>query len=163
MASITVPTTRPTLSVKLLAGGIVAGMVMGMWQMILQAVIPNGGGLWSPLVYIAATILRGLQTVATPVPFNLLAVILGLMGHMMNSIIFGLIFAFLIAPRIRSLAGRVVAGLIYGVVIYVVMWFAVVPLVDPVMLRLNAFAFLLGHMMWGIALGLVNHWVSAKG
>jgi len=162
MASITIPNTRPSFSVKLLAGGFVAGMVMGMWQMILQAVIPNGGGLWSPLVYIAATLLRGLQNVATPVAFNLLAVILGLMGHMINSLIFGLIFALLIAPRIRSFAGQVVTGLIYGVVIYVVMWFAIVPLVDPVMLRLNALAFLLGHMMWGIALGLVNHWASAK-
>ena len=47
-------------------------------------------------------------------------------------------------------------------VIYLVMWFVVLPLVDPVMLNLNAFVFLLGHVMWGIALGAINHWATAN-
>ena len=162
MSTTTATVTRQTFSLNLLAGGLVASVVMGMWQMILEAVLPHGAGFWAPIVYIAATLLRGLQSVATPVPFDLLGVILGLMGHMMNSVIFGLIFAFLIAPRAKSLGGQIVAGVVYGVVIYLVMWFAVLPAVDPVMLHLNAFVFLLGHMMWGVALGAVNHWATAK-
>lgn len=162
MSSASVPTTRPSFSVKLLAGGLVASLVLGMWEMILEAVLASGDGFWAPVVYIAATILRDLQSVSAPVAFNLPGVILGLMGHMMNSVILGLIFAFLIAPRVRSLIGQVVAGVIYGVVIYGVMWFVVLPLIDPVMLNLNAVVFLIGHMMWGIALGLVNYWVATK-
>ncbi|MBI1802655.1 MAG: hypothetical protein HYR71_13600 [Chloroflexi bacterium] len=158
----TTPTARPAFSPKLLAGGFVAGMVMGMWQMVLEAILPNGGGFWSPLVYIAATIFRGFQTVTAPVPFDLLGVIAGLMGHMMNSIIFGLIFAGFIAPRTRTLMGKVIAGIVYGVIIYAVMWLAVVPIFDPVMLRLNAPVFFLGHMMFGAALGLVSHWMAEK-
>jgi len=160
MTSIPTFTARPALSLRLLAAGLVASLVMGMWQMILEAII--GAGFWSPVVYIAATILRGLQSIAVPVPFHLLGVILGLMGHMMNSVIFGLIFAYLIAPRLKSLGRQIVAGVIYGVVIYAVMWFVVVPLVDPVMLNLNAFVFFLGHMMWGVALGAINHWAAAR-
>jgi uncharacterized membrane protein YagU involved in acid resistance len=55
-----------------------------------------------------------------------------------------------------------VAGLVYGVVVYVVMWFIILPLLDPVMLNLNAFVFFLGHMMWGVALALVNYRATAK-
>ena len=160
MTSIPAYTARPSLSLKLLAAGLVASVVMGMWQMILEAII--GDGFWSPVVYIAATILRGLQSITAPVPFHLLGVILGLMGHMMNSVIFGLIFAYLIAPRVKSLVGQIFAGIVYGVVIYAVMWFVVVPLVDPVLLNLNAFVFFLGHMMWGVALGAINHWAAAR-
>lgn len=156
----TTTAARPPFSLKLLVPGLIASLVLGMWVMILEAIV--GDGFWSPVVYIAATVLRGLQTVTAPVAFNLLGVILGLMGHMMNSVVFGLIFAYLIAPRAKSLVGQIVAGMVYGVVIYLAMWFVVVPLVDPVMLNLNAFVFLLGHMMWGIALGLVNHWTTAR-
>ncbi|MBI3760837.1 MAG: hypothetical protein HY260_03115 [Chloroflexi bacterium] len=156
----TTTTARPSFSVKLLIAGLVASLVLGMWEMILEAIV--GDGFWSPVVYIAATVLRGLQTVTAPVAFNLLGVVLGLMGHMMNSVIFGLIFAYLIAPRAKSLVGQIVAGMVYGVVIYLVMWFVVLPLVDPVMLNLNAFIFLLGHAMWGIALGAINYWATAK-
>ncbi len=161
MTNTTVSTIRPSFSLKLLAGGIVASLVIAMWEMIVEAIIPAGNGFWSPVVYIGATVARDLQSVSAPVPFHLLGVILGLIGHMMNSIIFGLIFAYLIAPRARSLGGQIVAGLIYGVVIYLVMWFVALPLVDPVMLNLNAIVFLLGHMMWGVALGFINHRVTS--
>jgi len=162
MTSTTIRAARRPFPLSLLAGGLVASIVMGMWQMILEAVIPGGAGFWSPPVLIAATILRDLQTVSVPVPFHSLGVILGLMGHMMNSVIFGLIFAFLIAPRARSLIGQAVAGMVFGAAIYVVMWFAVVPLVDPVMAHLNPLIFFLGHLMYGLTLGLVNHWATPK-
>lgn len=141
-------------------GGLVASMVMGMWEMVLEQFI--GNGFWSPVVYIAATILRDLQNVTTPVPFEIVPVVLGLMGHMMNSVILGIIFA-LIAPRLTgSQSGLVGLGAVYGVLVFLVMWFVVVPVVDPVMLRLNFLVFLLGHMMWGIGLGLVLGWTASS-
>ena len=162
MASTTVSATRPTISAKLLGAGLIASLVMGMWEMIVEAIIPNGAGFWSAPVYIAATIFRNLQSVARPVPFDALGVVAGLMGHMMNSVIFGLIFAFVIAPRFKSLVVQWVAGMVYGMVVFAMMWFVIVPLVDPVMLNLNAVVFLLGHLMWGVALGGLNHWATAK-
>lgn len=156
MSSTAVPAARPSFSNRLLAGGLIASAVMAMWQMIAEAVLPSGAGFWSPPVYIAATVLRSLQNVPRPVPFDLLGVIVGMMGHMMNSIVFGLISAFLIAPRLRSRGGQVVAGAIYGIAIYLLMWYLVVPLADPVMLNQNAFAFFLAHVLWGAALGWVN-------
>jgi len=105
-------------------------------------------------------VIRNLQNVAPPVPFDLTGVVVGLMGHMMTSIIFGLIFTFLIAPRLRTLGSQVIVGMIYGAAIFVVTWLIVVPAVDPVMRRLNGLAFLIGHLMFGVALGAVNYWVT---
>ncbi len=156
----TTAVARPSFSAKLLVAGLVASLVMGMWEMILEAVV--GDGFWAPVVYIGATILRSLQSVTAPVPFHRLGVVLGLMGHMMNSALLGLLFATLIAPRLRSLGGQIAAGVIYGVVIFGVTWLVILPLVDPVMLNLNAFVFLLGHMMWGVALGAINHRLTAR-
>jgi uncharacterized membrane protein YagU involved in acid resistance len=162
MATATYPAARSGFSIRWLAGGFIGGMVMAMWEMIVEAIIPNGAGFWAAPTYIGATILRNLQTLPKPVPFDALGLFAGLMGHMMNSIIFGLIFVWLIAPRFKSLAGQVVAGLMYGVVVFIVMWLVVVPVVDPVMANLNTVVFLLGHMMYGIALGAVNYRLTAR-
>ncbi|OGO70660.1 MAG: hypothetical protein A2Z37_00770 [Chloroflexi bacterium RBG_19FT_COMBO_62_14] len=153
MTSTTVSVARPSLSWRVLIPGLVASLVLGMWQMIAEALIPTGAGLWSPPIYIAATILRDLQGAGSPAAFNLLGVVLGLMGHMMNSVILGLIFAFLIGPRLSSLGSQVLGGVVYGTAIFLMMWFLILPIFDPVMLNLNAAVFFLGHMMWGAALG----------
>ena len=146
----------PSLSWKLLVAGLIASMVMAMWEMVVEAIIPGGAGFWAAPVMIAATVLRGLQNVATPVPFDLIGVVVGMMGHMMNSVILAIVFAFWIAPRIPSLIGQIIAGMTYGIVIFAVMWYAVLPVIDPVMLKLNGFVFLLAHAMWGGALGWIN-------
>jgi len=159
-ATITVSTSRAALLLKLLAAGLVASMVFAMWEMIIEAFI--GAGFWATPVYIGATVLRDLQNVGMPVPFNLLGVILGLMGHVGNGAIFAFIFAFLIAPRVGSLIGRIGVGVGYGAVVFLLTWFVILPLIDPVMLNLNAVVFFLGYIIWGITLGGLNYWATAK-
>jgi len=119
--------------------------------MVVEAVA--GDGFWAPVVYIGATVLRGLQSVQPPVGLHLGGVVLGLMGHMMNSVILALVFSALIARRFAGRGSLVVGGAVYGLVVYFVMWYVVVPVVDPVMLNLNAAVFALGHIMWGAVLG----------
>ena len=80
------------------------------------------------------------------------------MGHMMNSVILGVVFALLIAPRLRARNALLAAGVVYGAAIFVVMWFGIVPLVDPVMLKLNGLAFAVAHVMWGAVLGAALAW-----
>ncbi len=160
MNALTERANVPSLSRKLLIAGLIASMVMAMWEMVVEAIIPGGAGFWAAPVMIAATVLRDLQNVATPVPFSLIGVVVGMMGHMMNSVILAIVFAFWIAPRIPSLVGQIIAGMMYGIVIYVVMWYAVLPVIDPVMLRLNAVVFLIAHVMWGGALGWINRTTS---
>ncbi|CAG0946349.1 hypothetical protein ANRL1_02929 [Anaerolineae bacterium] len=162
MSTASLSTTRTILSFKLLGAGLIASLVMGMWEMMVEAIIPNGAGFWSAPTYIAATLFRNLQTVARPVSFDAVAVMAGLMGHMMNSVIFGLIFVLVIAPRFKSLIAQAGAGMMYGAVVFAAMWFVALPIIDPVMLNLNAVVFFLGHLMWGVALGALNYRFGAK-
>lgn len=138
---------------RVLVAGIAASVVMGMIEMVYEAVA--GDGFWSPMIYIGATVLRGLQSVQIPVSFNFWGVVLGLMGHMMNSIIFGLIFASFFSRNLRSRGALATRGAIYALVIFFAMWYLVLPVVDPVMLNLNATVFAIAHVMWGAVLGLL--------
>ncbi len=152
------------------ASGLIAGMVYGMWTMIVEAILASGNfvaGLFSPVVYIAATVLGGFGNpnfypARQLPPADPVAIVLGLMGHMMNSVIFGLIFFAIVGSVARTSTTRVVAGLVYGVAIFALMWYVALPILDPVMLRVNYPGFLAGHMMYGIALGLLANWKRAS-
>lgn len=138
---------------RVLGAGLVASLVMGMVEMMYEAM--GGAGFWSPVVFIAATVLRNLQSVPVPVPFMMMPVVLGLMGHMMNSMILGLVFGWIASRSGMSRGALVGVGVLYALAIFVIMWYLVVPAIDPVMLKLNGVVFAIAHMMWGAALGLL--------
>lgn len=150
-------------------GGLIAGMALGMWTMIVEAILHTGesflAGLFSPVIYIAATVLGGFGNpsfypAGKLPPLDPLAIVLGLMGHMMNSVVLALIFFAILSRVVQMHRARLVlvAGLVYGLVIFAVMWYAVLPIVDPVMQRVNPLAFLAGHLMYGIGLGVTANW-----
>ena len=92
--------------------------------------------------------------------FQIAPFIVGLAGHMMNSIIFGLIFlAIAVALKLRGVAA-VVVGMLYGIVVYIAMYW----LVSRNLLSGTSGSFLnsnpewswiLGHLMFGAVLGLL--------
>lgn len=136
---------------RIIVAGLIASVVMGMLEMVFEALA--GDGFWSPVTYIGATVLRGLQSLRPPVGFHFGGVVLGLMGHMMNSAILGLVFTAVVARRIAARGSLIISGAVYGLVVFLVMWNAIVPAVDAVMLNLNAPFFAFSHIMWGAALG----------
>ncbi len=139
----------------ILIGGLVASLVFAMWEMIVEALLPSGAGFFGPPIAIGATLVRDVQGAPNPLPFNLLGLVLGLAGHMMNSVILGGIFGLIVARRSLTAPALIVAGMVWGILVYAVMWYVVVPAIDPVMLNLNALVFLAGHVMWGAALGVL--------
>jgi len=92
--------------------------------------------------------------------FQIAPFIIGLMGHMVNSIILGLIFlAIASALRLRGIA-VVVVGMIYGIVVYAVMYSLVLRNLlsgtSASFLSSNPeWSWVLGHLMFGAALGLL--------
>lgn len=146
-------------------GGLTGGIVFAMWEMIVEGIrsISLGGSFWGSLSthtgfwaapqFIGATVIRSLQTGHNP-NFNLVPFILGLMGHMMNSIILGLIFVAFAYAITRSLGGLLILGMMYGAVVFAVMWWLVVPAVDPAMQQVSGILFFIGHLMFGGVLGL---------
>ncbi|MEX2031541.1 MAG: hypothetical protein WEA81_01615 [Dehalococcoidia bacterium] len=138
-----------------LVGGIVASLVIAMWEMIVEGVLPGGAGFFGPPIAIGASVVRELQGSPNPIPFDLAALVLGLAGHMMNSVILAAAFGVAVGRRGLGTSTLVAAGIVWGVLVFAAMWFVIVPAVDPLVLNLNWIAFLVGHVMWGAALGLL--------
>jgi hypothetical protein len=146
------------LSKMILMAGLIASIAMAMVEMIYEGLW--GVGFWSAPVFIAATVLRGVQHVALPVAFAAWPVILGLMGHMMNSVLLGVLFVALFSSRLASRGASIVAGMAYALLVFFLMWFFVLPLIDPVMLNLNPYVFALAHLVWGMVIGYMVFQVS---
>jgi len=141
---------------RLLLVGLIAGMVYGMMEMVIEAVI--GHGFWSPLRYIASVFTLGKDTDPS---FSLVPVVVGLMGHMMNSAIFGLLFAQLVSRPLRTPAALVIGSMVYAAAIFVTMWFVVLPLINPAMKLVNGAGFLASHLMFGLVLGAGIAWLRS--
>ena len=138
---------------KIIIAGLVSSIAMAMMEMIYEGLL--GVGFWSAPVFIAATILRDLQVVALPVIFTLVPVVLGMMGHMMNSIILSFLFVLLLGRSLYSPLSGAVVGTLYALALFLMMWFIILPFINPVMLNLNPVVFALSHMIWGAVLGAI--------
>jgi hypothetical protein len=139
----------------ILIGGIAASLVVAMWEMILEAILPDGAGLFGPPIAIGATVVRDLQGSLNPIQFDLTALVIGLGGHMMNSVILAVAFGLAVGRRGLGATALLITGIAWGAVVFGAMWFVVVPAIDPLVHNLNSVVFLVGHMMWGAALGLL--------
>lgn len=138
---------------KVLIAGLVASIAMAMMEMMYEGLF--GVGFWSAPIFIAATVLRDLQAVAVPVLFNLMAVVLGIMGHMMNSVVLAFVFVALLGRFVSTRMMGAVVGALYALAVFLMMWFIVLPFIDPVMLHLNPLVFALSHMIWGAVFGIM--------
>ena len=129
------------------AAGIIGGMLMAMAMMIATAA--GGMGFLAPLRLIAATFFgQDAMTGAGPL-------VVGLMVHMMNSIVFGLIFAALAGRRLPPLQA-VMAGVAFGIAIWAAMTFMGLPLVNPMMrerVAMMPVPWFVAHVAFGMGLG----------
>ena len=135
------------------AAGLIAGLVFAMWAMIVGIFTSN---LWAPPQGIGQALGIGHQGH----DFQIAPFIIGLMGHMVNSIILGLIFlAIASGLRLRGFA-VVVVGMIYGIVVYAILYSLVLRNLlsgtSGSFLSSNPeWSWVLGHLMFGAALGLL--------
>lgn len=134
--------------------GMAGGVVMAMWSMIVLWL--TGVGFWSPLNLIAHTVWRGAPLGAT---FSGGALVLGLVIHMMMSMILGMVLA--VGVRTVAQLGRnpvtlAMTGMAFGIVVWVVMQYGVWKAVDPAAAPLfTPWVFAVGHLMFGAATALV--------
>jgi hypothetical protein len=146
--------TRATPFNKRAVGGVLvaamaAGMMMGMLQMLVEAV--SGHGFWAPLRYIASVFTRGADTDAG---FSAGPVLVGLAGHMMISVILGTIFAIVVWKLTRNPIVLAILGMMWGALVYAFMWWGVTATIDPAMQLVNAQWFFVSHLVFGMVLGL---------
>jgi uncharacterized membrane protein YagU involved in acid resistance len=131
--------------------GLVAGLVFAMWAMVVGLFTST---LWAAPQGIAQSIGIG----SPGHSFQLVPFVAGLIGHMMNSIVFGVIFiAIAGAIRLQGIAA-VVGGMVYGVIVYVAMYWVllrgVLSSTSASFLSANPeWSWIAGHLMFGVVLG----------
>ncbi len=153
MSTGAIPAIRGETSPWLRAGaaGLIAGLVFAMWAMVVGIFASN---LWAPPQGIAQAI--GIGNPGHD--FQIVPFVLGLIGHMMNSIIIGLIFFAIVAALKLRGAILVIAGMVYGFVVYLVMYLVVLRGLlsgtSASFLSANPErSWILAHLMYGLVLG----------
>lgn len=146
-------------------GGLAAGMVMAMWQMVIGAIATEptaatgiDSSFWTAVTSIPS-VLFGMQWFHGS--FEFWAVFLGLMGHMMNSAILGVVgvtLATSLLGRRPNLIAAIAFGMTFGLVLEVV----VVNLIGNQIQDVNTlytstpeWSWWVAHAMFGATLGLV--------
>jgi len=131
--------------------GLIAGLVFAMWAMVVGLFTST---LSAPPQGIGQSIGIG----SAGHNFQLVPLVVGLMGHMMNSIVLGVIFiAVANATRLRGPA-VVVGGMVYGVVVYVAMYWVllrgILSSTSGSFLSANPeWSWIAAHLMFGVVLG----------
>jgi len=65
---------------------------------------------------------------------------------------FGIVFAYL-TRKVRDAGTLVTLGMMYGAAVFLVMWYGLLPALDPAMKHVNNTGFFFSHLMWGGILG----------
>jgi hypothetical protein len=131
--------------------GLSAGLVFAMWAMVVGLFTST---LWAPPQGIAQSIGIG----SAGHNFQLVPLVVGLMGHMMNSIALGVVFlAIARAIRLHGPAA-VVGGMVYGVIVYLGMYWVllrgVLSATSGSFLSANPeWSWIAAHLMFGVVLG----------
>ena len=137
---------------KVLSAGAVAGILAGSAMAICLMLIAMiaGEGFWLPLKKISVTLL-GESAIQNSV-FELWPVMAGIMIHFATAIAFGIVFAF-IEERRQSYSSAVRAGIIYGLNVWIIMQFLVLPAINPVVAGMPYLQLAILHIIFGGTLG----------
>lgn len=112
-------------------GGVIAGIVFAMFEMIVAAIMNGGNAFFMPLRMIGATVL-GMKAL-DPGYSLLTAGVVGLMVHMVLSVLFGVILAFAFAAIPALASGttmRLAAASIYGFGLWIVNFYVIARAAD---------------------------------
>ena len=143
-------------------GGAVAGLGAALVMVLLSPLLSllSGVSIWTPPKLIAATV-YGPRVVATP-DFALGPVLTGLGVHLVTSIILGVGFG-VIYHRLLHLTTAfglaLLLGLCYGIGIFIVAYFVVLPTIDPPLAEAVLAPFLAQNLVFGLCLGSLYGWL----
>lgn len=132
-------------------GGMLGGAVMAMWSMVV--LWATGDGFWTPLNLIAHTVWRSAPIGAS---FSVGALIIGMVVHMMMSMLLGVGLAVTGARAGLTRPVLVAASMVAGLMLWVVMQYGAWQVVDPTAAdAFTPWVFAVAHLMYGAVTGAV--------
>ena len=147
---------RPNLFLNGIVGGIIAGIVFVMAEMLMNVLI-LGKPFLGPLRLISS-ILLGTQAIQLSYPLAT-SLIVGVIVHLVLSSIFGVVFVYLLSWLKQlnvSAILQLVYGAIYGLVLWVLDFLILAPVFFPQFTRVNQFwnGFVAHTFFFGLVLGI---------
>lgn len=149
---------RPILPDIVGLGGAIAGLVGGLAMALAGFLMARASGedIWFAPKQIAAAF------VSTPMSeqpgFVLWPVVAGSLMHLLFSVVLGALFG-IVTRRMLHLPSRfglpLVTGLIYGLAIWLIVYFVFLPVMNPQLLHIYAPMFIIQHIVYGVVLGAV--------
>ena len=146
------------MSSKVVAGivaGLIAGVVFGVMMQMMTAPTPDGGRM--PMMAMVAKVARS----------DSMAV--GWIYHLFNSGVIGAIFGWLFGSRTATYGAGLGWGALYGVIWWVLgalilmpVFLGMPPFAPLKMMMPVALGSLVGHLMYGVILGLCFVWLRRK-
>jgi len=145
-------------AIEFMGPGLVAGMMFGMFAMIVAIWTST---LWAPPQGIAQAVGIG----PNGHDFHGAPFVLGLMGHMMNSVILGALFVMFVRVAKPKLMEAVVSGTMYGLIIWALLYYIVLPDgfhsyaaagVDSFTSSVPQWAWVIAHIIFGMTLGMLS-------
>jgi hypothetical protein len=135
-------------------GGAIAGIGGGLAMIIVAALlsIAIGHDVWREPREIAMPLFgAAAQSGWAPI-------VVGTVIHFIIAALFGAIFG-IVSRRLLGLpsdyGAQVLAGLIYGMALWVLAYFIILPIVNPALLDTYAPSFLIQHLVYGVVAGLI--------
>ena len=146
-------------------GGALAGLAGGVAMAVVAALISASMGqdIWHESKRIAA-IVYGPTAYAQP-GFDLGPVLVGTLIHLLVSALLGALFGIVTRRWLHmtsDFGAPVLAGLMYGLLIWMVAYFAVLPLLNPALLEVYAPVFIIQHVVYGVVTGLFYMWLRPE-
>lgn len=139
-------------------GGAIAGLGAGIAMALVGLLIAlaTGTDIWLTPKLIAATLL-GPAAAAQP-GFAAVPVLLGTLMHLGVAVVLGAVFG-VFTRRVFGLPSGfgipMVSGMIYGLGIWLIAYFIVLPLANPTLLSIYAPGFIIQNLVYGTVLGLL--------
>jgi hypothetical protein len=146
-------------------GGAIAGVAGGVAMAVVAALLSASMGqdIWHEPKRIAVIVYGPAALAASG--FDLGPVLVGTLIHLLVSAVLGAIFG-IVTRRWLHLTSDfgtpMMAGLVYGLLIWLVAYFAVLPLLNPALLEVYPPAFIIQHVAYGVVLGLVYMWLRPQ-
>jgi uncharacterized membrane protein YagU involved in acid resistance len=135
--------------------GLAAGVVFGVLMQVMTAPTPDGGKM--PMMAMVAKVVRS-DSVAV-----------GWVYHLFNSAVIGAIFGWLFGSRAATYGAGFGWGALYGVIWWVLGGLVLMPLflgMPPFaplkMMMPVAMGSLVGHLVYGVILGLMSVWLRSR-
>lgn len=138
--------------------GLGGGMAMVIVGMLLAAVLRQD--VWLEPKQIAAVV-YGPGAVAQP-GFVAGPVLLGTLIHFITAAAAGALFGIVVRRWLKlpsDLGTPTLAGLAYGLLLWCVAYFVVLPVINPLLLDSYAPAFIIQHLVYGAVTGLLYTWL----